>query len=294
LELALRSTLTQLLVATNGWAAAETGEAVSRARELGEALGASVPDYRILMGAIGGLLVRCRFEEARIFCQAIIEQSSDVVNCIETHSGLGDAHLWTGQFDAAVASYDQVIELARRNASALHGRELGRDPVVAALVTRSIAQLLEGDADCAHRTLSQGLARADASTHPYQKACANTFGAMYNQLSGDVPETRRLSERAESLAEEHHLAAWGAMARILRGWALAKAGNADEGIQLLHSGMEAWVATGATWGQSYFPALLADAFDDAGRFDEAKALWTAARRASRELGEKFYSARITA
>jgi predicted ATPase len=46
----------------------------------------------------------------------------------------------------------------------------------------------------------------------------------------------------------------------LRGWALAQQGQAQVGIEQIHQGLTAWPATGAGSGQTYFLALLAEAY----------------------------------
>jgi DNA-binding winged helix-turn-helix (wHTH) protein/tetratricopeptide (TPR) repeat protein len=291
LALSLRATLVQVLVATHGWAATETGEALSRARELGETLAMPAPDHRILFGLIGDFVVRCRFDEALALCRTIIERASDAALLIEAHGGIGDAQLWTGQFAAAIESYDQVIDLCRSTQPA-GSPEFGRDPVCSALVTRAIAQLLGGKVELAQASLTEGLEKADASSQPYMCACANTFAAMFHQLAGNVAEARRLAERAQTLAAAHHLPVWDAMAQVLRGWSLAKSGDNTDGIRMLQEGIEAWRATGATWGDSYFPVLLAEVCSDAGRSDEATALLATAQRACENSGEKFYASRV--
>jgi predicted ATPase len=55
--------------------------------------------------------------------------------------------------------------------------------------------------------------------------------------------------------------AFGAM---LRGWALAYQGQIKEGIEQLTQGLTTWRATGAKIHQSYFLALLADAYGSIG------------------------------
>jgi len=53
---------------------------------------------------------------------------------------------------------------------------------------------------------------------------------------------------------------WVAYSAILRGWALAHQGQAQEGIAQTEQGLKAQRATGSKQNRSYFPALLAEAY----------------------------------
>ncbi|MCY0853436.1 hypothetical protein [Cupriavidus sp. D39] len=61
-----------------------------------------------------------------------------------------------------------------------------------------------------------------------------------------------------------HYLAW---ATILRGWALARQGNGEEGIALIHQGLRAHEATGAALGRPSLLGLLADAYGRAGQIE---------------------------
>ena len=59
------------------------------------------------------------------------------------------------------------------------------------------------------------------------------------------------------------------MATILRGWALAAAGQHDEGVAELESGLALSAATGARMDDPYYFGLLGEARLRAGRIDAA-------------------------
>jgi predicted ATPase len=55
---------------------------------------------------------------------------------------------------------------------------------------------------------------------------------------------------------------------ILRGWALAMQGRAEEGIAHMRQGLTAYRATGAKYCRPFWLAMLAEAYSQAGRADE--------------------------
>jgi predicted ATPase len=55
---------------------------------------------------------------------------------------------------------------------------------------------------------------------------------------------------------------------MLRGWALTKQGQAEEGITQMHEGLRAWRGMGATLMRTYWLGLLADAYVQTGRNQE--------------------------
>jgi predicted ATPase len=56
---------------------------------------------------------------------------------------------------------------------------------------------------------------------------------------------------------------FGAHGMVLRGWALAKQGQADDGVARLRDGIAAYRATGADLESSHWLGLLAEACGDA-------------------------------
>src|SRR5262249_25953866 len=67
------------------------------------------------------------------------------------------------------------------------------------------------------------------------------------------------AEAAIRLAKEQGFPFWVSWGSVLRGWALAHQGQAQEGIEQLRQGFIAFHATGAELGRPHWLALLAEA-----------------------------------
>ncbi|MGC8050134.1 hypothetical protein, partial [Salmonella enterica] len=74
--------------------------------------------------------------------------------------------------------------------------------------------------------------------HPFSLAFALVFGAYLCQHLRDIEGTRDHANRAMIIATEHNFLHWKQQAAILRGWALAQLGEADEGISQMRFGLD--------------------------------------------------------
>jgi predicted ATPase len=74
------------------------------------------------------------------------------------------------------------------------------------------------------RTLAQELA------HPFSPVVAHGGAAWTQRCRRDIPDTQARAEATLTLATEQGLPYWMAGGAILRGWALAAQGQAEEGI----------------------------------------------------------------
>jgi adenylate cyclase len=79
---------------------------------------------------------------------------------------------------------------------------------------------------------------------------------------------------------------------ILRGWALAAAGDVAAGIAGMRQGLSDWRATGSITYRTYFLGILADALMRRGDVAESLVLLDEALALARRTGEGFYEAEL--
>ena len=96
---------------------------------------------------------------------------------------------------------------------------------------------------------------------------------------------------AITLAREHGFPILG-IGTILRGWALADQGQSEEGISQIRQGLATCQAIGAGVFQSYYLALLAEAYGKAGQAEEGLATLAEALTVVDKNGERFYEAEL--
>ncbi len=114
-------------------------------------------------------------------------------------------------------------------------------------------------------------------------------------LTQEVAYGTVLQERRKALHEQTAQAiealywAWGT---CMRGWALAKQGQTEEGIAQMRQGIAAWQATGAEVGKPYFLSLLAEMYGKAGQPEQGAALLAEALEIVHKTGERQHEAEV--
>ena len=97
------------------------------------------------------------------------------------------------------------------------------------------------------------------------------------------------AEAAISLTQEQGFPYWMTFSSILRGWALAHQGQAQEGIEQLTQGLRDYRATGAETNRPYFLALLAEAQGTHGAPEAGLAMLKEALTLVEKTGERWYA-----
>ena len=85
---------------------------------------------------------------------------------------------------------------------------------------------------------------------------------------------------------------YSAVATIHRGYVISYCGDPEQGIGLIKEGMEAYAATDAVIWSGYHRALLAEAYQQVGRLNEAKQLLVDAQDWAERSGERWYDAEL--
>jgi predicted ATPase len=130
-------------------------------------------------------------------------------------------------------------------------------------------------------TLAQQIA------HPFSLGSALRFAAMFHQFRREVRVAQERAEAAITLATAQDFPNWIAFGAVLRSWALAHQGQAQEGIEQMYQGLTAWRATGAEILRPYFLALLAEAHSLQGEPETGLRVLTEALTLTDTTGERW-------
>jgi len=133
---------------------------------------------------------------------------------------------------------------------------------------------------------------AQQIVHPFSLGFALVLAAVFHQLRREVRAVQECAEAAFSLAVEQGFPHWMAQGSILRGWTLAHQGQVQAGIEQMHQGLIAFRATGAEINQSYYLALLAEAYGIMGQPETGLTMLTEALTVVDNTGERWYEAEL--
>jgi class 3 adenylate cyclase/predicted ATPase/DNA polymerase III delta prime subunit len=269
LELGLQLVLGPALIAARGFAAPETGRAYARACELCRELG-DIP--KLLPALYGQSVVRWQraelaaaHEGARELLRLAQEQG-DAAAEVVGHRTLGTFLFHLGRLaeshahsESGLALYDPVRDRNSRFVYAIDSR-------VVCLLWLSQALLALGYPEQAQVRQGEALAAARELAHPNTIAQALFCDWTLHQLLRNGQAAQAQAEALIALTTEQGLPLWLAAGVVIRGWALAAGGRAEDGIAVIRRGLADYRATGAELFSPYFLALLADAH---GRADQA-------------------------
>jgi hypothetical protein len=115
---------------------------------------------------------------------------------------------------------------------------------------------------------NQGLTQAHALTHPFSLAYALTWDAMLQGEIGNIDSQLQSAEAAIALGEEHHLRFWSSWGTVLRGWALAEAGQPELGLAELQRGEEQMRLIRGFFLQPFVSFLIAEQLAKIGQIDQ--------------------------
>jgi len=117
--------------------------------------------------------------------------------------------------------------------------------------------------------MNDAISLAQHLSHPLSLSASLNFAARVGQFRREASMARAQAETSILSSAELGFSYWLAEATILKGWALAEEGQAEEGLRQMRQGLEAYAATGARLWRLYYLALMAQVHGRMGRLQEA-------------------------
>jgi tetratricopeptide (TPR) repeat protein/energy-coupling factor transporter ATP-binding protein EcfA2 len=169
----------------------------------------------------------------------------------------------------------------------LLGSSLWVDQEVYELMFLCILRALLGDVQRARRCGAEVLARARRLNQPMSLVYALTFLAGVAQFDRDAPHTLEWAEEALLVASQARLHPFAAPAKVFRGWALARLGRRQEGLEVLREGFEQSLVVGEWNFIPHYQGLLAEVQGSLGQVREGLASVEEALARTEEMGIHF-------
>ena len=232
-ELDLQMALNWSAFVVRGPRTPERESALVRARELCERLGDNARLMEALLALAYFRYNRSDFGVARELAErvlALAQQAKAPAILGGAHYVLGVVRYGTGQFPAAHEHFERAVELFGAGPSRNYGVLFAQSaPVVLTAVL-----VILGYPSTALGRAHGLLAAARRSSDPYSIGIVLLGDCLYHIALHD---TRMVAERADELlaiATEHEMPFNLMAATFFRGWAMATAGRAEEGIAEMH------------------------------------------------------------
>jgi predicted ATPase len=196
-----------------------------------------------------------------------------------------------GNFRLALEHFDNVLSLYDPDQERDDLLVRALNPGVAVRCFAGWCLWFIGQPDRSLVRVQEAVAIARQISEPHGLVHALVFAAVLHQLRRERPLAQQHADAAMALADEHGLAFYGAMARIVRGWALIRPGNDAQAAEEIRQGMADWERTGAQLLRPYYLALLAESLAPA-EHAPALRLLDESLTLARSTGEHMYEAEI--
>ncbi len=236
LELLLELELGVPLIATRGYAAAETEAAWDRARALAERRHDGARLAQALYGLWAAQVSLGRVRRALDTAGQVIDIAGRIG---EVGIGLvggrirGLTHFMLGDLAAARADLEPTIAGFHPDRDGGLAFHFGQNPRVSARAILATVLALQGESEAAREAGRLAVEEAAQIRHTNSEAYALAYGAcMAAWMLGEVEETAALADRLLLLARENNMGLWGAYAASFKGWALAESGRPAEALAL--------------------------------------------------------------
>jgi predicted ATPase len=162
----------------------------------------------------------------------------------------------------------------------------GQDPGVTARCYLTFTCWMLGRPEPAWDSLAAAVGLAERLDHPFTTAWPMAFRVLMHSHRREPEEARAAAQRLIDFAMGQHQVYWLAAALIVRGWAMARLGQLDDGIAGMRNGIAAYAGSGAGVSLPHFIGLLAEVLLANGRIDEAEADLTRAETIAVANGER--------
>ena len=294
-ELELCSALGAALIAVKGFAAAETGDAYARARELWGQLGSPSEFLHVPWGQFFYHINRGELDAALRLTEDMLRlsrQHNDSAGIVLGHTSSGRALLFAGRFTTSRSHLEEALALYDPISHCSLAHQAGVHPHVTSLANLGIVLFCLGFPDQALERASKAIAEARRPTHLPSLALSLAFSAILLSLVGDHAALDEQANELASVAAEQGFPYWLAYGSIYRGWAKVKNGNVTGGMALLRSGSVAYRTTGATTWMPHFAVILASACEIAGQVEETSILLDDALQIVERTGERWFLAEV--
>ncbi|MCZ6874743.1 MAG: AAA family ATPase, partial [bacterium] len=294
-ELDLHTILGPALTNTKGPGAPEVERVYARARELCQHVGDAPQLFPVLWGLWSFYLARGEFQTAREIGEQLVslgEHLQDPALLSPAKRALGNTLLWLGEMAPACTHLEQGIAVYDAQQHRSLAYQYGQDPAVVCGSWASWARWLLGYPEQALVRINDALAYAQELAHPLSLAYALNGAAWLHQWRHEEHLAQERAEAGIALCTEQGFVIYLAWISVIRGWTVAKQGQAAAGITQMRQGLAAWQATGTKAAQPQMLALLAETYGHVAQPEEGLTCLREAWMVGAATGERLYEAEL--
>jgi class 3 adenylate cyclase/tetratricopeptide (TPR) repeat protein len=274
LELQFLTALAPSYIAARGYAAPEAGPVLARARELCQRIGDGRQQLGIMLGMWEWHIVRGDLRVAADQAEggmALAEAASDDGMRMEALFMPGVTMFYRGQFAGARAHFERALAAYDdRGRTRSWTASTGHDAGVTHRCYLALILWHLGYPDQALALAHQSCELARTIGHQFTIGHAVDFAAFLAHYCRLGTKTLARGEEEMAVATEQGFPFWHALGTLHRGAGLLLSGRREEALAPLLKGFAAFRASGAEVRVPAYLGMLADAYTQLGRLDDAQ------------------------
>jgi predicted ATPase len=222
----------------------------------------------------------------------LAQSSHDPALLLEAYRALGTSLVLLGELRQGQKHLEQGIALYDSQKHRSHAFLYGIDPGVYCLCFAAWNLWCLGYPDQTLKNTQDALRLAHELAHPHTLAFALNLTTYFYQFCHEGTDVREQAEACLTLSTEHGFAYRVAVATIMRGWALAAAGQLEEGVVQMQEGLAAQRVTGSGIVHPYYLALQAEISGKMGQPEKGLTALAEASALRQRTGEGWYEAEL--
>ncbi len=294
-ELEFQLALGTPLAARRGYGTPPVGGVRDRAIALCEKLGDTERLLPSLYGQYAYCITSGRIAKALEYserCQSMAARIGDPLTRLIARRAMGASLAAIGEFEAARAQLEPL--LASENAKKDRSLSVNyvTDPHTSGLGFLALTLWVLGYPDQAVAAREKAFEHADDANHANTSGWVSVYaGAQLSALLGNIEEVKAYVENLNA-GPEGRMPLWAiTIGQIMKGWAIASAGQLDDGVALIQKGIE-MIEERSRFHLPHYFSLLGILQARAGQIRDSLSAICKAKELIAETGEYFWDADV--
>jgi predicted ATPase len=290
LELKFQLPRSAILTQQKGYAAAEVGEVMERAKRLCQLVGDPSHEFFTLRGLYAWRALRGEMDLALALGGEIMDLTRSRLEkgfLNEAHFTLCCAHLYRGEFAPAATEAERGFAHYNPETCRFLAQHIGQNAGVTNQIYWSVALWSLGRPQAALNRGRKAVELACQLDDPFSHVHALNHLSWVEQFCRLGQAAVASATEAIRISEKQGFGFWVAVATMSRGAGRVIEGDLAGGVADLHRGMAGFRATGARLLETHYAMLLGDALLRSGLHDEALAEVDAGLAHACESGVRF-------
>jgi hypothetical protein len=201
---------------------------------------------------------------------------------VGAHRTLATTLFYTGDFQLGLQHARHGVQIWRAGGTPSLVEEV-HAPAILCLSFGAMCEWMLGEVASCQAMMTEALSLGKRLNDTHALAMTLILAGALRHFENNPARVERCASDLIELSTRHHFESWLAAGEILHGWVRSVSGHAAAGVLRIEEGINAWQATGSTFGVPFWLALKAEALYLAHRTPEA----LAAIKEVEELVEKL-------